>query len=114
MPEGDIILYNSLILNKKLKNTIIKKIDEITVNEKIIKISCKGKLLFIELENENFIHIHLGLTGSFSFENMKNIRHIIIIEKNNKIINLNIIDTINLSKIDILTKTNHEKQLNKL
>ena len=117
MPEGDLILYNSLILNKKLKNGIIKKMDSIIINEKIVKISCKGKLLFIELENEEnekFIHIHLGLRGSFSFENEKNIRHILIIEKNNKNINLNVVDTINLSKMEFLTKQEHEKQLNKL
>ena len=114
MPEGDIILYNSIVLNKKFKNGVISKIDNISINEKIIKISCKGKLFYIELENEKFIHIHLGLVGSFSLEEIKNIRHTVIIEKNNKIINLNIIDTINLSSVKILTNDEHDKELNKL
>ena len=76
MPEGPDVLYNTLLLNDDLKNCEIvniisggKKI--ITMpndfNGKIIKIDCKGKILWFETVSHNFVHVHFGMRGIFQF-----------------------------------------------
>lgn len=85
MPEGPEILYSSIIIKKIINNynfteiisntdkniSIPIKIKHMVKNNEILKVinvSCKGKLLWIELKNQNtndniFIHIHYGLHG---------------------------------------------------
>ena len=51
------------IFNKNLRYKISKKFKKSIQGQKIISIFRRGKFLLIELENKNFILIHLGMTG---------------------------------------------------
>ena len=51
------------IFNKNLRYKISKKFKKSIQGQKIISIFRRGKFLLIQLENKNFILIHLGMTG---------------------------------------------------
>ncbi len=51
------------IFNRNLRYKISKKFKKAIQGQKIISILRRGKFLLIELENKNFILIHLGMTG---------------------------------------------------
>lgn len=122
MPEGPEITILSQYLLSKLKNKSIvefnvlsgkylkKPILNLNIfenNQYVIKdINSKGKLLWIELENNNFIMSHLGLTGFWSFKKNKNDRIRITIKnnKNDKICYLCYNDPRNFGNIEIITK----------
>ena len=81
MPEGPDVLYNSLMLNHQLKNCKITNIESggkknitmpTTFDGKIIKVDCKGKLLWFETADNNFVHVHFGMKGVFEFNEPEN------------------------------------------
>ena len=51
------------IFNKNLRYKISNKFKKSIQGQKIISIFRRGKFLLIQLENKNFILIHLGMTG---------------------------------------------------
>lgn len=85
MPEGPEVTYLTTMLSKAFTNTILQNINILSgryenrppknfknltksLPSKILKISNKGKFMYIVLENEYTIWITLGLTGMFVLE----------------------------------------------
>lgn len=121
MPEGPEILCITTFLKDKFIGGKIKLgediVNNLSENNDIIDIFCKGKLLFIKIKSENifyYLHIHLGLTGWIVFKNPKNVKYSFIINKNNKDFNIYIEDKTRLSKIVLYNQEEHEKINNKL
>ncbi len=121
MPEGPEILCITTCLKDKFIGGKIKLgqdiTNELSENNEIIDISCKGKLLFIKIKSDNnfyYLHIHLGLTGWVIFKNPKNVKYGFIINKNNKDYNIFIEDKTRLSKLEIHNEEEHNKIINKL
>jgi formamidopyrimidine-DNA glycosylase len=121
MPEGPEILCITTCLKDKFIGGKIKLgqdiTNELSENNEIIDISCKGKLLFIKIKSDNnfnYLHIHLGLTGWVIFKNPKNVKYSFIINKNNKDYDIFIEDKTRLSKLEIHNEEEHNKIINKL
>lgn len=136
MPEGPEVTILSQYLTSKLQNKLlnniniisgkykrigIKGIDKIlNKNYKIIESDSKGKLMWIELDNNLdgniYITSHLGLTGFWSFTENKNdrIRIKITNPKSKKVHMLCYQDPRNFGNIEIITKTELDKKLAKL
>lgn len=145
MPEGPEILYSSIVIRKLIKKYTFSDITSFSDKEvvvpkqlkdaikknisgKIIDVNCKGKLLWIELENtddsvdkENmFIHIHYGLTGWLVDTEPDNyIKYKLTFTKKvkgkkDKQKTLFMKDKRRFSKIQFMTKKDHDKEINKL
>lgn len=136
MPEGPEILYSSILINKLIKKYTFSDITsfsnkEVVVPEqfknisgKVIDVKCKGKLLWIELENTGddgniFIHIHYGLTGWLVDTDPGNfIKYKLSFTKKSKdktkTKTLFMKDKRRFSKIHFLTKIEHIKAIDKL
>lgn len=116
MPESSEILYLKTLLSKEIKNHKLLEIEKdnkiIKIDETIKEIGCKGKLLWLELENEKYVEIHLGLTGWLYFDNDEGyIRTIIKIDGNKT---LYMADKINLGEVKLVKKDEHNKRVEKL
>jgi formamidopyrimidine-DNA glycosylase len=90
MPEGPEVHIYSEILNKLTKGNILESVElsngkKIKLNLKVIKVDCKGKLLFFILETDKVIFITFGLTGDISLIKSKNTRSILKFNSLNKI-----------------------------
>lgn len=84
MPEGPEVTYMTDVLQKKFNGSILEKIvvknkkfkvpklKEVTKSLplKIKKISNKGKFVYIELSNKNFLGFTPGMTGHFVVDNI--------------------------------------------
>jgi formamidopyrimidine-DNA glycosylase len=136
MPEGPEILYSSVIIKKiinkynlsnitfenNLQTELKNKFNNLLNNNKqtVIDVNCKGKLLWIELKNNNdninnFIHIHYGLHGWICEEKpVSNLSYTLKFKNGKKEKLLYMEDRINLNKISLLTKEEHNKIINKL
>lgn len=133
MPEGPEITMLSQYLLSKLKNRKLVKIEIISgkylkkpiknmssINNKSLQIKnvdSKGKLMWIELEGNNYFVSHLGLTGFWSFKKNKGDRVRITIEneKSGKLYNLCYQDPRNFGNIEIMTnKDDLEKKTDSL
>jgi len=114
MPEADTILYYVHYLNKKIINKKLVSIDDKDMHTIVKNIDCNGKLLWIELDNETYIHIHLGLTGiihnKVCDEDIKYVKNILSFGKKN----IYLIDKLKLSKINIYDSHDHTIRVNKL
>lgn len=116
MPEGPEIFYLSQVLKNKVLN---KKIIKITSNtktirdlpneSKILKIGCKGKLLWIQTESY-FIHLHMGISGWLVTEQPKIFKYILHFEN----IDFYLKDQRRFSKVDIYNEEEHNKKLDSL
>ena len=49
--------------------------DNLLNTNKIVNINSKGKLLWLELDNETYVHIHFGLGGEIGF-NIQGLKYI--------------------------------------
>ena len=118
MPEAPEIFYLKEMLNNMIKG---KKILEIISNtksvvnlpsiEKIIKCSCKGKIVWLQTKNY-YIHLHMMLTGWIVFEQPKIYKYHF---KFSDDIEFYIDDVRRFSKVTIIkTKEEHKKELSKL
>lgn len=143
MPEGPEILYSSIVIKKLIKNYNFVTIDSFsdkqvkiptdfeknlknTKSGKVINVDCKGKLMWIEIENINkikgketkesiFIHIHYGITGwLLDTDPEKYVKYKLCFKKDNKEKCLYMKDIRRFSKIQFLSKKEHEKEINKL
>jgi formamidopyrimidine-DNA glycosylase len=93
MPEGPEIRIYSEIVNELTKGKILRNINIYSnnnykkINLKIINVDCKGKMLFLILENNIFIFITFGLFGNMSLikNNKKNVRYELIFNSLNNI-----------------------------
>lgn len=142
MPEGPEILYSSIVIKKMIKKYYFSDIisfsdKQVTapkqfmnklkqnISGKVVNVNCKGKLLWIELENSidegnMFIHIHYGLTGWLVDTEPDNyIKYKLIFTKkrkdkpdNQKILFMK--DKRRFSKIKFMTEEEHIKEINKL
>ena len=84
LPEVEIIKQSlqKRVLYKKIKNVLIKNrnlrfkiennIEKFLKNKKIINISRKSKYLIIHLNNENYLIIHFGMSGTLHLIKRKN------------------------------------------
>ena len=100
LPEVEIIKQSlqKTVLYKKIKNVLIKNrnlrfkiennIEKFLKNKKIINISRKSKYLIIHLNNENYLIIHFGMSGTLH----------LIKKKNNYQTNLSFYSLINIPK----------------
>lgn len=132
MPEGPEITILSQYLESKLKNKVlnkitilggkykrkgIKELDKIqNKNYKIISVNSKGKLMYIELENDIYITSHLGLSGFWSFveDDKDKIRISITNTTSNKQYTLCYVDPRNFGNIEIVTKQELNMKLSTL
>lgn len=132
MPEGPEILYWQVLLEKKFAlkykfDTINSYTDKPIVVPKdwdgnILKIECKGKLLWMEVSSTNkdkkyYMHIHYGITGWFYFEKPESYIKFDFVLKNVKTdakINLYMEDKRRFSKIVICDEKQHMDVINKL
>lgn len=124
MPEGPeilsyVLLFREEFMNKKLENIISygtsKKINLPDNKNVITNIDCKGKLLWFELDNENYLQIHLKITGHYLFEEPDNyLRYKFIFTKNGDEYNLFIEDKRGFVSIKILNKEEHNKEIKKI
>lgn len=129
MPEGPEVSLMSYLLNENFKNSILKDIkivsgryirhgipDEIKsfiknkLPTKIIDVKNKGKFLYIELKNNLYISLSLGLSGHIVFTK-NNYTHYHF-ETNKGIFYLE--DMRNFATIHILTSSELEKKLSSL
>lgn len=88
MPEGPEILCITTYLKDKILGGTIKLSQDINNNlsdkNKIVDISCKGKLLFLKINDDNknyYLHIHLGLSGWIVFSRAKYVKYSFIVKK---------------------------------
>jgi len=118
MPEGPEIQWCATFYKKYLQNSIITNIIDCNnnqttqLNETVFNVECKGKLLWIQLNNI-FIHIHFGLSGWIQTNNSYGTKYRICI--NNKS-DLLLTDTgaNSLLKLNIYSKNEHIEKLNKI
>ena len=67
------VINNILIKNPNLRFKVEKNFKKILKNKKILKISRRSKYLVIELQNNIYLIIHLGMTGTLHYiEKKKN------------------------------------------
>ena len=121
MPEGPEILsyvlyFRKLFLGKKLEDIIsfgtAKKIKLPNENNIVSDINCRGKLLWFELDNNNYIHIHLKITGHYVLEEPeKYLRYKFEFKKDN---NLYIEDMRGFVSIKVLNTSKHNDEIDKL
>ena len=74
MPEGHVIESQARRLNRMFKNRVVTvdspqgRFDARSVSQrKLIKAEAFGKHLFLVFENDQVIHVHLGLYGKWTF-----------------------------------------------
>ena len=98
MPEGPEVKISTDFLQKNLREIKSIKIESLAYKEKfshVIKIAnkqlmqkasffCIGKNIFLKLNKKNNLHIHLGMTGSFTFKEQKH-NHLSFSTPNSKI-----------------------------
>jgi len=122
MPEGPEIKYLGEICKKYIMGLDLyniksnsKTIVNIPKKSKVIDIMTKGKLLIIVCDDYYF-HIHCGLTGWITFNDPKYPRYEIEFRTtdNTKSMTAYMDDSRRFSKLKILKKQAHEKELNKL
>jgi formamidopyrimidine-DNA glycosylase len=122
MPEGPEIKYLGEICKKYIIGLELyniksnsKTVVTIPKKSKVINVITKGKLLIIVCEDYYF-HIHCGLTGWITFEDPKYPRYEIEFrtDDNTKTLRAYMDDSRRFSKLKILKKQAHEKELNKL
>lgn len=121
MPEGPEILsyvlyFRKLFLGKKLEDIIsfgtAKKIKLPNENNIVSDINCRGKLVWFELDNNNYIHIHLKITGHYVLEEPeKYLRYKFEFKKDN---NLYIEDMRGFVSIKVLNTSKHNDEIDKL
>lgn len=126
MPEGPEILYSSIAIKKYLKNYKFNVINsfsdnkvvvptEVKKHSMIVNVDCKGKLLWLELENNMYLHIHYGLTGWLVNEKPDNyIKYELSFVKNTKEKYLFMRDKRRFSKIHFVNMEDHNKEIEKL
>ena len=61
------VINNILIKNPNLRFKVEKNFKKILKNKKILKISRRSKYLVIELQNNIYLIIHLGMTGTLHY-----------------------------------------------
>lgn len=109
MPEADIILYYAHLFNNYI-GKIFEKIDGVVIKKKIIDVDCNGKHLWFLLEGDEYIHIHLGLTGIISKNGNKHIYKNFLIDDNMYYIE----DKLRLTKIDLCNHDKHNEIIDRL
>jgi formamidopyrimidine-DNA glycosylase len=86
LPEVETIRkdLSNVILNKKITNIIISKpkliknssilfFKQKLINQQINQVNRRGKLLYLELSNQNYLLIHLKMTGQLIYQHQKRI-----------------------------------------
>lgn len=112
MPEGPELKYFNILLQKITNNKITKiesynKKNVKNITGKILNVDSKGKLLWLELK-DNYIHIHLGLTGWLYIDDEPTHKKYMIQTNEHKIY----LD--NLATLKILNKEEHLNKINSL
>ena len=132
MPEGPEVTMLSQYLSTKLKNRVFDKItvlagkysrkeiknaDKVNNKNYIIKnVDSKGKLMWIELDNNCYFVSHLGLAGQWSFTKSKNdkIRIGIKNKDNDKTYNLCYQDPRNFGNMEVFVSKQELESKTKL
>lgn len=117
MPEGPELKYLCEKI-KKIENKKLSKIVALSKRKiklpnilKINRVKVKGKLLYLECDDEYFIHIHMGLSGWIYFEEQNYTKYILKFTDNSEIY---IDDSRKFSKISIFKINKHHKIINSL
>jgi|AntRauTorckE6833_2_1112554.scaffolds.fasta_scaffold07371_4 DNA-formamidopyrimidine glycosylase len=118
MPEGPELKYLQELLKSKILNKKLYKIESINTksirikdnNNYIRKIGRKGKLLWLKINKNKYIHIHLMLTGWLSFEETDNPKYILHFNK----FKLYFDSKRKFSNIKIVNEKKHKKALDSL
>ena len=121
MPEGPDILSYVYLFRRKFLNARLKDIKTFENNKEVIlcnsncvvtDINCKGKLLWFELDNINYVHIHLKITGHYSLiKPSKHLKYELIFDNENT---LYIEDIRGLLSLKIMDTEKHIEEINKL
>lgn len=129
MPEGPEVTILGQYLTTKIKNNILNRITILSgkylkkeikginkvqnKNYKILNVDSKGKLMWLELENDTYITSHLGLSGFWNFDKSDTDR--IRLEITNGATKEKYLlcyqDPRNFGNIEVLTKNELDKKL---
>ena len=99
---------------KYYTNKVDRRVGEIR-GEKVMGVGAKGKILWLEMGNRKYIHIHFGITGWIEIKRPeRNIKYEIRIRREGREIKLYMEDRRRFSSIRIYEEEEHKRVIGRL